>query len=909
MALTARAYPLGATASLGLWVEALERRLRSFAAEDVLELCGGHVYDLASLLPSVRAVAPDRGLGVASAEPPRIRLLGALVSLLDRLSRRSVLVVNLDDVHLADGSSWEALNYLTHNLFDSRLLVLLSARPSELAEHTMASEVVRALESEGILTRMTVQPLSTSEVRELAAELVQEPVPDPLVDWLVARAKGNPLFVTGLVRSLLEQGADLEHPTLTALPEDLAQRVEARLRHLDASARTTIELLAVIEHRAELRYLLRLSGASLDDLAATLERLQREGLVTEEVEAGRELVYEIAHPLIQEAIYRQIGGARRRALHRHVARLLVESGRYGAAASHVVRAASPGDGEAIDTLCEALRRAEVGEHHREALALLHALLEMLPAGDRRWLTVLEVMPVTPDWVIDHRADVNAEVGIRAMRRAEQVLERSGGPAHRAAIKFSLGSLLAWGFCDLVPGWEQVTRARELFAEAGDERSVLIATNELSYHAALADDGATHERLAREVLAAAEARRDPMVQLHALCSLAWALNLSGRIEASLAVVERGIEVARQAEKTYRLCYLLAMRAAVEHTLGRTRRTAALETAKEIHPSYRDTLLLDFAAQIAWQGGDLQGAVAAYLDQVAWDGGLSGRRAFGAAMAVLSFAELGRHEEAATLQQAAQAVFRGRSCWVLSRLIEWSGAVAAGLAGDPGTALSRLGRAAEDAITHGYWGWGRWMVVDLAEAAAYSNDSAAAIRADELLNQDPWPPTNPTQHAARRFVSGAASLACGNRRDAIEMLTQAVAAFGASGWSLLEGRALALLGTAWARHDRARAVETLAQAAERLAACRAVVRRERALACLAGLSTKGRRKKADLVGPGSLSGREREVARLASQGFPARDIAERLFISERTVESHLANVYAKLGVASKMELVRRAGALGI
>ena len=162
MALTARAYPLGATASLGLWVEALERRLRSFAAEDVLELCGGHVYDLASLLPSVRAVAPDRGSGMASAEPPRIRLLGALVSLLDRLSHRSVLVVNLDDVHLADGSSWEALNYLTHNLSDSRLLVLLSARPSELAEHTMASEVVRALESEGILTR-TDRPTSFDE--------------------------------------------------------------------------------------------------------------------------------------------------------------------------------------------------------------------------------------------------------------------------------------------------------------------------------------------------------------------------------------------------------------------------------------------------------------------------------------------------------------------------------------------------------------------------------------------------------------------------------------------------------------------------------------------------------------------------------------------------------------------------
>ena len=203
----------------------------------------------------------------------------------------------------------------------------------------------------------------------------------------------------------------------------------------------------------------------------------------------------------------------------------------------------------------------------------------------------------------------------------------------------------------------------------------------------------------------------------------------------------------------------------------------------------------------------------------------------------------------------------------------------------------------------------MAVDLAEAAAYSGDIALAIRANDLLIKDPWPQTNPTQHAARAVVSGVASLAGGNRRVAVELLTQAVAAFRTSGWSLLEGRALALLGTAIARHDRARAVETLAQAAERFGSCGAVVRRERALACLARLSTKGRRKRVDLVGPGSLSAREREVARLASQAFPAREVAERLFISERTVESHLANVYAKLGVASKMELIRRAGTLGI
>lgn len=922
ISLTARAYPLGATSSLGLWVEALERGLRAFDPDDIVELCGGQLNDLAALLPSARAALPASAV---LSEPPRIRLLGALASLIDRLARRSSVVITLDDVHLADGSSWEALNYLARNLSDSRVLVILVARSSELAEHAVAGDVVRGLEQEGLLTRIALNPLSVDGVRELAAELIHGPVPDALVEWLSERAEGSPLFVTGLVRALLEEGADLENPSLRSLPEDLADRVETRLRDLDSVARATLEMLAVIAYRAELRDLLRLTNQSLDDLAVILEGLQRVRLVTE-LEVGRELLYEIAHPLIQEAIYRQIGGARRRALHRHVARVLVEAGSYGTAASHVVQAADPGDDEAVETLCEALRRAEAGEHHREALALLEALIEMVPAGDRRWLRVLEVMPVTPDWVVDHRADANADIGVRAMRRAEQVLDRVGDPGHRAAVKFSLGSLLAWGMCDLAAGRELVQQARQLFVEAGDARSVLVATNELGYHAAMIDDGEAHEKLAREVLAVATGEgavagsADPALQLQALSSLAWALQLSGRLEACLPVIEQAIDVARAADKTYRLCYLTSLLAATEHLLGRSHHADELDAVKDMHPAYRDTLLLDFKAQMAWLDGDLPSVVAACRDQMAWDGGLSTRRAFGAGMAVMALAELGRHDEAAAIQTTIEASFRGRACWVLSRLTAWAGAVARLLSGDAAGGLAALTAVCEDAIAGGYWGWGRWMAVDLAEAAAYAGRAEVAGRAAELLARDPWPPGGPSHAAARALVTatcseslaggpaGGGSVAAGPV-EGEPLLEEAVAGFRTAGWPLHEARALALLGTSLAQRDRGRAVEVLESAAELFGSHGAVARRDRVLATLAGLGTKGRRKRTELAGPGALTAREREVARLAAEGYSAREIAGRLFIGDRTVETHLANAYAKLGVASKVELVRRSAELDL
>ena len=70
----------------------------------------------------------------------------------------------------------------------------------------------------------------------------------------------------------------------------------------------------------------------------------------------------------------------------------------------------------------------------------------------------------------------------------------------------------------------------------------------------------------------------------------------------------------------------------------------------------------------------------------------------------------------------------------------------------------------------------------------------------------------------------------------------------------------------------------------------------------------RRRAD-IGVDALSRREREVAVLASRGLTATEIASHLFVSKRTVESHLVSIYQKLGVGSKTELIRRASGLGI
>jgi DNA-binding CsgD family transcriptional regulator len=119
-----------------------------------------------------------------------------------------------------------------------------------------------------------------------------------------------------------------------------------------------------------------------------------------------------------------------------------------------------------------------------------------------------------------------------------------------------------------------------------------------------------------------------------------------------------------------------------------------------------------------------------------------------------------------------------------------------------------------------------------------------------------------------------------------------------------RALHVLGRALAVTDPAEAVQALRTAGQTFAACGAPWRQARTLDALSGLGGAGRRAGWAVRGSSALTRREREVARMAAEGHSAREIAERLFISKRTVESHLGKVYAKLGVGSKPRLAARA-----
>jgi DNA-binding CsgD family transcriptional regulator len=232
-----------------------------------------------------------------------------------------------------------------------------------------------------------------------------------------------------------------------------------------------------------------------------------------------------------------------------------------------------------------------------------------------------------------------------------------------------------------------------------------------------------------------------------------------------------------------------------------------------------------------------------------------------------------------------------------------------AGRAGECVATLQHVGERLVDMDARVWAALVLFDLAEAAADAGDVGAAEAAAEQLRAVAEVAALPLYEGLAAAASAWASIGDGAEERAADSAREAVALLSTTGCAAFLARAHHVLGRALPADERAEAVAAFETAAAMLGRGGSSWRRQRSLDALRRLGSAGRRAAAAALGPDSLTRREREVARLAATGMSAKEIAGLLFVGERTVESHLASVYAKLGVHSKLELVRRATELGL
>ena len=895
--LRARGHPSGVAASFGMWAEVCDSHLRARSRDEVTRLCGGLVEDLAGLLRTAAAV---RGSWRADVLPMRIR--EAFTVLLGNIARERPVVILLDDMHLADASSWELLGYLARNLADARVFVVACARLDELVERSVGRHVLFGLEQEGVLSRMLLRPLPAPHLRELAERVLARPsVPSALVTWLFTESQGNPLFAVTLLEALLNEGANLSAPSLAEIPRALADRIATRVEGLDPQSRETLELLAVVGRPVNVAELHRFRAQAVNDSDQRLDPLVEAGLVVEQND-DTELGYEIGHPLIQEAIYRSLHVSRRRALHQRVARVLVESDHLGEAASHYGRYAQRGDTEAIVVLLRALREAWSRHTFAEAFVILGSLVTLLRSGDQRWVDVLDALPENVEWASSYnRIAFDTDLGVTAFREIERTLKRADpiDPSRLAQVNSYLAGLLGWCLGEVDEAVARAAAAVELFERAGDGARSRAAGCELSWMEGLAGRYAAQETATRRVLAAAEGTADHQTTLAALISLATTAHIRGDDDTAVDALQRSIALAKAVHNPTRQRFGLAILSGMVAHSGRLDRARQLlREAEDVEHDSGDAIVLEAAVRLSWLAGEFS-LVTREAPRVAAMCAPT-QKCWLLTYAAMAAAETGdftaAHQHLQTIGQVGRRPF-----WIISDHFDWAAGRVALAEGKFDTAVERLEAAATAFRDTGALPYAGYVLADLAEASALAVQPAVAARTMQAADETARQLDRDQFRALSAIAASAANLTLGQREVAVENARQAAALLSGSGYHSLEARSLALLGRSLSTVDRQEAIARLRHAADLFAACGSRWRHNQVLADLNQLGKPGQRAAAALLGPTALTDREREIAALAAQGLTAKAIGQQLNIGERTVETHLARAYAKFNVHTRRELV--------
>jgi DNA-binding SARP family transcriptional activator len=276
--------------------------------------------EVARILPDLLAQQPDLSPpGPLTEAWQRQRFFEALARAVLRTDLP--LLLSIDSLQWCDRGTLEWLHYLLRYDERARLLVLGTLRTGEAEEDHPLTSLLHALREDEQLTEIVLSPLSKVEAATLAANVANRDLEPNLIDCLYGETEGNPLFIVETVRAGLPDKV-LGSPSegFLCIPRPLPSRMEdalmARVDQLSPLARGLAELAATIGRDFAFSVLTRASDRDEDALVPVLDELWRRRIFRQQGEDA----YDFSHDKLREVIYDQLSEARRRMLHRHVAR-------------------------------------------------------------------------------------------------------------------------------------------------------------------------------------------------------------------------------------------------------------------------------------------------------------------------------------------------------------------------------------------------------------------------------------------------------------------------------------------------------------------------------------------------------------------------------------------------------------
>ncbi|MFN8185604.1 MAG: AAA family ATPase [Gaiellales bacterium] len=887
-----------------VFVDALDEYLRGLDPARLAGLGEDVRTELATVFPSLSGLATTRQVAV---QHERYRTHRAVCTLLEHLAGTTPLALVLDDLHWADSASVELLGALLRRPPAATVLMALALRPRPVPERL--SVAIERAQRAGALTRIELGALTSAQARELLGRAVEPGVAAVLYE----ESGGNPFYLEQLARSLdrTSRIAPAGELALTgvAVPAAVAASLDAELALLTEAGRLVLNGAAVAGDPFEPE--LAAAAAATTEAAAldAIDELLQLDLVRPTDVPRR---FRFRHPLIRRVVYETTAGGWRLGAHERCAEALARQGAPAVArAHHVERSAREGDLGAVAVLREAgessvrLAPASAARWFADALRLLpqavppQERIELLSARARALTAagyladsqgaLLEALAIVPGDSYATRARlVRACAGVEsALGQHEQAgarladalanLPDTGSPEALALlIEFAMNGFWRARYGAMREAAERAVNAGRLLGDA-PLTAAALAVLALEDSMTGSPERAEAERLEAAALVDCQSDDELSLRLDAAAWLAGSELYLDRYAEADVHAERALTVGRATGQGELFLVLVQILGRVWFVRGK------LAEAGE---------LLDGGIEAARLTGNTQALV--------WN--LFNRSVVALAVGDLELA-LATAQESVDSSHDLGTGFH--SAWAAVRL---AGALLE--TGEPDRAVEVLvGSAGGEELTLIPGSWRAhclellarcWLALERHEEAERAARCAEAWAAVVRL---------PLASAWADRAAAAVDLHAGEPALAAELALASAAAAGEAGAPIEAALSRTLAGRALARAgEQERAVAELERAAAELDACGALRYRDEAERELGKLGRRTHRRtrpgRAGADGLDSLTARELEITRLVVERKTNPEIAAELYLSQKTVETHLRNIFRKLDVSSRVALARKA-----
>ena len=847
---------------------------------------------LAALVDGADPLLDDRGLAALHAQPEqRFWLLRDLQQLLEHRALESPLLISVDDAHWADGGTAAAIRTLPMRLVGLPIAWVTALRPPR--ESTPLVHALEQLKQSGART-IALGPLDETAIAELATDVLAAQ-PDRSILEQLREADGNPFLVVETLLGLHEENRIRlvdGRAVLTddQLPRRVQQRMRERLGRLSDGASDAATVAASLGRTFSFDALARTLGRPASDLLAPVGELLEANLL---VERDEKLAF--WHDITREAVRGSVPLTARRALDRQAAGVLLEAGALPVeVAVQLAASAEPGDEVAIDTLLAAAETL-VTTDPETAATFGRRALEIAPAhhprqGELVGTTAIALHIAGNSEEAITFADQALRETLPALQEAEVRLSIAGMFAISPEIRISAGRLAL-----SLPDLTTTLRARHLACLFHN----LVTAGRVDAARAMLDE-------ARIAVASVDDARASFTLRVAESALEYT---DDRFRLSLQLITSAYRdgIFAGDDQRLRLAHmwhgeLLSVADHDEEALAIA--AEGLAAAQRDRQGWAYQMFETWHGRLLLRNGRLSEALAVLEGRYALEDGTHAAAVLEAA-GIVALGQLAMH--AGDTRQTRRLtdiskVMLDRGTPAVRRHAAWLLALVAMAEGDAEAARRWLRTPIEpdDRAILPRFPFEVADEVALARIALATDDDELAQLA--LTNSERRAELNPgvaSIAATAAHVRGLVGRITEDLREAVDLFERTPRRLELA--SVLED-----LGVELVASDREAAIDALGRTLGLYTELGATWDARRVRSRLRELGVRRRLVAAEPETDGwaALTSSELSVARLVAEGLTNREVAERLFVSPHTVNSHLRHVFWKLGINSRVELARLA-----